>query len=129
MWSRDGRELFYRNGDQMWAVDIESSPDLRPGSPRLLFETPYATDIVGLGVPNYDVSPDGQHFLTDIAEALPAECGRLDNLQLDPMDLHRRVRRCDQQRDKQYQTQRKTPPNNQREWEHQGVLAKPDEIA
>ena len=63
MWSRDGRELFYRNGDQMWAVAIESGPDLRPGSPRLLFEAPYATDIVGLGVPNYDVSPDGQHFL------------------------------------------------------------------
>lgn len=32
-WSRSGRELFYRNGDKMMAVDIQLSPAFRPGKP------------------------------------------------------------------------------------------------
>ena len=60
VWSRDGRELFYRNGNQMWAVEVETEPDFVAGRSELLFEAPYQ---LGSGPPTYDVSLDGQQFL------------------------------------------------------------------
>jgi serine/threonine-protein kinase len=64
VWARNGRELFYRNGDKMMAVAIETEPELSVGTPRLLFEGRF------LPVPfgdepgsSYDISPDGQRFL------------------------------------------------------------------
>ena len=38
VWNRSGRELFYRNGDKMMAVDIATQPDFAAGKPRMLFE-------------------------------------------------------------------------------------------
>ncbi len=61
VWSADGRELFYRNGNQMLAVAIRTEPTFSAGKPRLLFEGNYQLDAVGH--PFYDVSPDGQRFL------------------------------------------------------------------
>ena len=55
VWGRDGRELFYRQGNRMMAADIGLQPDFRAGKPRLLF--------VGNFDEAYDVTPDGQHFL------------------------------------------------------------------
>ena len=63
VWSRDGRELFYRNGNQLWVVEVETEGGFTWGIPTLLFEGPYMTDPYGVGVPNYDVSLDGQQFL------------------------------------------------------------------
>ena len=63
IWSPTGRELFYRNGDQLWAVEVETEPGFNAGTPTVLFEVPYATDALGLGYPSYDVSLDGQQFL------------------------------------------------------------------
>jgi serine/threonine protein kinase len=57
-WSRSGRELFYRIGDKMMAVDITSGPDFVAGSPRLLFEVPLAS--YGSNLMSYDVAPDGR---------------------------------------------------------------------
>jgi Tol biopolymer transport system component len=61
VWNPNGRELFYRSGDKMMAVDITTQPGFGAGKPRMLFEGPYepswATN------PNYDVSADGQRFL------------------------------------------------------------------
>ena len=59
VWSRDGRELFYRNGDQLWVVDVETEPGFTVGSPRVLFEGRYDFERNDLGTPNYDVSRDG----------------------------------------------------------------------
>ena len=39
---RNGRELFYRSGDKMMAVDIATQPGFAAGKPRMLFEGPYA---------------------------------------------------------------------------------------
>jgi serine/threonine-protein kinase len=59
IWSRNGRELFYRIGDKMMAVDIETTPTFRAGTPRMLFEQPgYSSSSR-----QYDVAPDGQRFL------------------------------------------------------------------
>ena len=58
VWSRDGRELFYRDGDQMMTVSVATSTagsTFTAGKPRLLFEGRYA--------PYFDVSLDGQQFL------------------------------------------------------------------
>ena len=58
VWSRDGRELFYLNGDAMMAVEIRTSPTFSAGTPRLLFEGRYVRS--PNGVASYDVSADGR---------------------------------------------------------------------
>ncbi len=56
-WRRDGGELFYRRGRQVFSVALNTSSALRAGKPALLFEGPYVSDNVhGL---DYDVAPDG----------------------------------------------------------------------
>ncbi len=60
VWSADGREIFYREGDKMMAVGVQTQPTFSLGRPRALFEGRYAEAEVGR---NYDVSPDGRHFV------------------------------------------------------------------
>jgi serine/threonine-protein kinase len=60
-WNRNGRELFYRSGDKMMAVDIATQPAFAAGKPRMLFQGPYAP--APYPTTNYDVSSDGQRFL------------------------------------------------------------------
>ncbi len=60
-WNSNGRELFYRTGNKMMAVEIATQPGFVAGKPRMLFEGRYeSSPIAGH---NYDVSPDGQRFL------------------------------------------------------------------
>ena len=69
VWSRDGREIFYRDGDRMMVVPLQIEPTFRPGAPRMLFEAPFASNPGGY--PNYDVSLDGTRFImieTDATE-------------------------------------------------------------
>jgi len=61
MWNPKGRELFYRNGDKMMAVDIATQPSFSAGKPKVLFEGHYQP--TPLTFPNYAVSADGQRFL------------------------------------------------------------------
>jgi Tol biopolymer transport system component len=61
VWNPNGRELFYRNGDKMIAVDIATQPGFTVGKPRMLFAGPYVPTVTMF--PNYDMSPDGQRFL------------------------------------------------------------------
>jgi serine/threonine-protein kinase len=58
-WSRDGNELFYRNGQKWMAAAVNLEPEFTSETPRLLFEGPY----VNVGGASYDVTPDGQRFL------------------------------------------------------------------
>jgi serine/threonine-protein kinase len=62
VWARNGRELFYRNGDKMMATAIETKPTFTATKPKLLFERHYETSPQSF-LANYDVSPDGQRFL------------------------------------------------------------------
>lgn len=62
-WNRNGRELFYRDGNKMMAVEVllrDGEPML--SSPRLLFDQRYEFGTAQT-IPNYDVSPDGQRFV------------------------------------------------------------------
>ena len=60
-WSRDGRELFYRSGNGMYAVEVSTEGTFDFGRPTLLFEGSYWGDTNGIA--SYDVSRDGQRFL------------------------------------------------------------------
>ena len=62
VWNRNGRELFYRDRNKMMAVETTTQPSFSAGKPRMLFEGQYVPGS-GPEFPNYDASPDGQHFL------------------------------------------------------------------
>ena len=59
LWSPDGLTLYYRQGDRVMAVALETSAEFRAGKPRQLFEGPFEAHIF----PNYDISPDGDRFV------------------------------------------------------------------
>ena len=61
VWNPNGRELFYRSGDKMMAVEITTQPGFTVGKPRILFEGRY--ELAPVAAANYAVSPDGQRFL------------------------------------------------------------------
>jgi eukaryotic-like serine/threonine-protein kinase len=59
-WRADGKELFYRDGRRLMAVEIKTSgARLVPGVPRLLFEAPFITGARNQFVP----AGDGQKYL------------------------------------------------------------------
>ncbi|KAB2962770.1 MAG: hypothetical protein F9K18_09390 [Thermoanaerobaculia bacterium] len=60
VWSRDGRELFYAEGQRLMRVAIERSPRFAASSPQRLFESP---DYVWERPRNYDVLPGGSGFV------------------------------------------------------------------
>ena len=63
VWNPNGREIFYREGNKMMAVDVTAADgDLKLSPPHQLFEQRYAYG-AGITIPNYDVSRDGQRFL------------------------------------------------------------------
>jgi serine/threonine-protein kinase len=61
VWSRDGRELYYRGERQLLAVDVRLSPTFSAGDRRRLFDDTY--EIEHRDDRNYDVSMDGKRFL------------------------------------------------------------------
>jgi Tol biopolymer transport system component len=62
-WSPDGKELFYRVGDRLMGVRVETSPTFTAAVPRVLLTGSYVAG-GGLDAPRlYDVSPDGKRFL------------------------------------------------------------------
>ena len=61
LWSRTGKEIFYRAGDRMMVVAVSVGLDLTLSQPRQLFEQRYVFQNVSMA--NYDVAPDGQRFV------------------------------------------------------------------
>jgi Tol biopolymer transport system component len=61
--SGNGREVFYRNGDRMMAVELKTTAaGIELSQPKLLFERPYSYG-AGITISNYDVTADGRRFL------------------------------------------------------------------
>jgi len=60
-WNPKGRELFYRSGNKMMAVELNTQGTFSAGKPKMLFQGPYVPS--PRSFQDYDVSPDGQHFL------------------------------------------------------------------
>jgi predicted Ser/Thr protein kinase len=59
IWSRNGRELFYRNGSEVMMVSIKTKPVFRAQIPETLFHRRY---FIQSGS-QWDISPDGKRFL------------------------------------------------------------------
>jgi hypothetical protein len=63
VWSRDGREIFYRNfeGNRQMAVSVETENGFRVGTPELLFEGSYERRYPGYT--GFDVAADGRFLM------------------------------------------------------------------
>ena len=72
LWSRNGRELFYRQGDRLMSVSIDDAATPLLRAPRLLFEEPYQSDLY-VGLPNYDVAADGRFIMVSDPQATIAQ--------------------------------------------------------
>ena len=70
VWGPDGTELFYRNGDQMMVVAVETAGLFSADAPGLLFEGNFVLDnaVGGGGNPNYDIARDGESFVMVVNE-------------------------------------------------------------
>jgi hypothetical protein len=60
LWSRDGRELFFRREDDMMAADVRLRPSFEAETPRRLFTGRF---VQGPWITAYDVTADGKRFL------------------------------------------------------------------
>ena len=69
VWSRDGSEIFYLQGNVLFAVAIETDSGFNPGPPKLLFEWERRVGSRLAGFANMDVSPDGKTFVMVEGEA------------------------------------------------------------
>jgi serine/threonine-protein kinase len=67
VWSRDGREIFYRNGVNWMAAGVKTTPQFSAEPPKLMFTGPYV-NVPGF---SYDVAPDGRFVLIKGAEETP----------------------------------------------------------
>ena len=63
MWSKDGRELFYRSGNRMMAVGVSQGSEIAPSVPLELFTGRFDRREPGGEFANYDISADGLRFL------------------------------------------------------------------
>jgi hypothetical protein len=62
LWSANGRELFYRNGDAVMAVAVETEPTFKAAKPETLYRGTYTSSSMQEKHP-WDISPDGKRFL------------------------------------------------------------------
>jgi eukaryotic-like serine/threonine-protein kinase len=81
-WNRNGRELFFRSGAKMMAVDVETGAAFRAETPRMLFEKVSS---------DYDAAPDGRRFLMLKPAAATADSSELHVISNWFDDLRRRV--------------------------------------
>jgi hypothetical protein len=64
VWSKDGRELFFRNGKELLVAAVRPGARFDWAPPRVLFTWDYwPSGQTGPGATNYDVSSDGKRFL------------------------------------------------------------------
>jgi serine/threonine protein kinase/Tol biopolymer transport system component len=70
LWSPNGKELFYRDGNKVMAVAVETDPVFDAKKPELLFEAP-TLGSVGYGSANYDITKDGRRFIMIRPKAQP----------------------------------------------------------
>lgn len=58
-WSSDGSRIYYRSGLRIMVVDVQLSPEIVLGEPRVFYEGSF----VNVGGRSYDISPDGSRAL------------------------------------------------------------------
>jgi hypothetical protein len=68
VWSRDGRELFFRYWKGLMEVSMPPDPETGVEPPRLIIAGEYETGDIQV-IPNYDVAADGMQFIMIPREA------------------------------------------------------------
>jgi Tol biopolymer transport system component len=66
LWSPDGRELFYRRGNEAMVVSVRTDPAFNMENPKILFEGVYESARFTPGNQEFspwDIHPDGERFL------------------------------------------------------------------
>ena len=63
VWSPDGGELFYQNGEQVMVVAVEQDEAFLASPPEPLFAGPYVLPLPNSAAPNYDVARDGRFLM------------------------------------------------------------------
>lgn len=83
VWRRDGRELFYRNGESMMVAPVAATaPTFSAGRPQELWRGAYShgmsssCGVAGLTSSNYDATADGQRFLMVKDDDVASETSR-----------------------------------------------------
>jgi serine/threonine-protein kinase len=67
VWSSNGRELFFRNGDQLLAVNVTPGQNFTFGKPVVLFSRSMPVESSGRAyefMADFDISKDGDRFVT-----------------------------------------------------------------
>jgi DNA-binding winged helix-turn-helix (wHTH) protein/Tol biopolymer transport system component len=62
IWSRTGKELYYRTGDRVMMVALDTFTGFKAAQPQPLFTGDFRQEPITL-LPSYDVAPDGQRFV------------------------------------------------------------------
>jgi serine/threonine-protein kinase len=78
VWNQNGKELFYRNGDTIMAVAVETEGDLILRRPTTLFERHYRRTFFS----TFAVTPDGRRFIDlddSVAEPAPTHLVLVQN--------------------------------------------------
>ena len=65
IWSPEGRQIYFRHGGNLEVVDVQTEPEFRASSPRVLFNWGEKNFSRGTfyPFPNWDISPDGKSFI------------------------------------------------------------------
>jgi dipeptidyl aminopeptidase/acylaminoacyl peptidase len=64
LWSPDGSEIFYRNGDATLVVPVETEPTFNHGNPKILFRGTYLSELVSQVTSTpWDIHPKTKKFL------------------------------------------------------------------
>jgi hypothetical protein len=64
LWSPNGREIFYRNGESVMAVPVETAPVFKHGDPKEIFQGAYFSSQTGSAKSAmWDISPKDGRFL------------------------------------------------------------------
>jgi len=86
-WAKSGRELFFRNGTKWMSARVQISPEFAAQKPQVMFEGNFV-NVYGI---EYDVAPDGAHFImiqADEPNSPPAQLNVIINW---PEQLKRQV--------------------------------------
>ena len=73
VWSPDGKELFYRSGNRMMVVPVQTEPTFRQGKAEMLFEGSYVMTQFALEYQYYDISPDGRFLMAKTEQSAPGQ--------------------------------------------------------
>ena len=66
LWSKEGDELYFRQGSKVMAASVTLAPEIDVSTPYELFDGPYTLDLSGHQ--RYDVAPDGRFLMVENSE-------------------------------------------------------------